>query len=127
MRKNTKQVDELFKIALQHFPDLKYPFFWVGYKPKSGDFAQWEFDHIEGFGNVHKISINFSKHTGKRDLLETICHELIHAQQQEERRKIGHGKFFLTRSVYFYKMGLNTLSGECDAKQWEKVLTKCLN
>jgi len=125
MKKNSKLVDLMFIEAQKLFPTLHLPLAWDTLKNEN--MAEWSNHFIDGFGEYHMIRINFKLHTDKKDLFDTICHELIHAWQYENQIETNHAVEFCEWVLRLNTKGINASSPDCTEKclkKAQKRLTK---
>lgn len=116
MRKNSKLVDALFIKAENYFNKyldytFKFPLVWDTLKNEN--MAEWQNGYIDGFGELHMIKLNFKLHENDADLFATICHELIHAWQYENKLETNHDLEFCKVAVMFEALGINAYSSDC--------------
>jgi hypothetical protein len=119
MRKNSKLVDLMFLQAQKLFPALRLPLAWD--KLKNSNMAEWSNNFVDGFGEFHMIKLNFKLHKNKKDLYDSICHELIHAWQYENKIETNHGLEFCEWVIMLAKNGINASSSDCHAKTLKKA------
>jgi hypothetical protein len=106
--------------ALKFFPAFAFPIYieWKTFK----HVAEWRADFIEYGEKVipcHGIFINSKKVLNQADLLGSICHELIHAWQWENKVEIGHGVEFCEWCLKLETVGINAYSNECELETVE--------
>lgn len=129
MKISIKKLDLLFvqaKGLFQHRFNLET----VYYKSKES--------HVLGsYGDIyipdenrefHYIGINTSLHNTELAIYETFLHELTHAWCYDmELNHMGHGYHFLKWANYFYRLGYNIYSQDCDMVQADAMLADTYN
>jgi hypothetical protein len=122
MKFKTKQVDKLFNKAIEIFGfEFEMPIVWLKRKLGHNNIATWQNSFVDGFGEYHTISLDFSMIKSKKDMMETLLHELIHAWQYETDNEIDHDIEFLKWVAHFSKLGYDTSSSECDLELYLKI------
>jgi len=119
MRKNSKLLEQVLADCLQYFPPFRLMIETAATKSKY-NIALWENMVCADFGiEWHRVSVNWGLIKDKTDLIESVCHELVHAFQYENGLETDHGKEFANWCAFFtLQHDINILSSDVLAEDF---------